>query len=72
MRTYHDVATPQKAMLPLTTVICTGAVLTGIYPAQSIFPQRDSIAASRMEEKFQGCQDSAGRPIDRFYYNKGL
>lgn len=58
--------------LPLYTLISTVAVVVGIYPAQAIFPQYDSIPVERLEPQFQGLKTAAGDPIDRFYYNKGL
>ena len=42
------------------------------YPAQAVFPQYDSIPASRCESKYQNLKSPDGRPIDTFYYSKGL
>ena len=61
-----------RATLPLYTLISTLAVVVGIYPAQAIFPQYDSIPVERLEPQYQGLKDEDGEPITRFFYNKGL
>jgi len=61
-----------RATLPLYTLISTLAVVVGIYPAQAIFPQYDSIPVERLESQYQGLKDEDGEPITRFFYNKGL
>ena len=40
--------------------------MVGIYPAQAVFSQRATIAASRLEAEFQG------KGVEEFVYNKGL
>jgi len=58
--------------IPVLTTLTMFAMIIGIYPAQAIFPQQDSIAAAKLEPQFQGLTARDGTPINTFTYNKGL
>jgi hypothetical protein len=38
----------------------------------AVWPQRDTVAVSALEEQFQGLKDKQRRPIEFVEYNKGL
>lgn len=40
--------------------------------AMAVWPQRDTVAVSALEEQFQGLKDKQRRPIEFVEYNKGL
>mmetsp|Transcript_20571 Transcript_20571/g.35110 ORF Transcript_20571/g.35110 Transcript_20571/m.35110 type:complete len:332 (-) Transcript_20571:28-1023(-) len=48
------------------------ALMLGVPPALGLFPQRESIDASSLEEKFHNITDKYGNPVKTLYYNKGL
>jgi sideroflexin-5 len=52
--------------------VCALAFIFGLPFAISLFPQEGSIAVSRLEPQFAGAVDNSGRPVDTFYFNKGL
>ena len=47
-------------------------IATGVPPALAAYPQRDSLPVERVEPEFQNRRDSAGKPIERVFFNKGL
>lgn len=62
-----------RLSIPMQALISTGAIILGIYPAQAVFTQEASIAASKLEPEFQKqpLADGSGF-VDTFFYNKGL
>lgn len=74
MHKYYRSAFHQRnpRMRMVTELAVTMAMLTiGIYPAQAVFTQTAEISASKLEPEFKGVTAN-GRPVTRFFYNKGL
>lgn len=66
---------PGPARIASTVLYIALAGLSSAYatPAcMAIFEQRSSLPVSSLEGDFAGLADSAGRPVERLYFNKGL
>ena len=64
-------ASPRLALFAEVGVV-GACIFAAVPPALGFFPQEDEIAAERVEAQFRGRRDSQGRPIDRYFFNKGL
>jgi len=47
-------------------------LMVGVPPALGLYPQRESVKATDLEEEFHHLTDKHGAPVDVLYYNKGL
>lgn len=63
---------PKLVKLGAEVAVVTAFLFAGVPPALAAFPQTDSIDASKLEPQFHGLVDRSGRPIEKFYFNKGL
>ncbi|CAN0064623.1 unnamed protein product, partial [Hapterophycus canaliculatus] len=68
----RTVSSSPRLRMALETAVVTTCLLGAVSPALAYFPQRDSLPVDTMEPKFSGLSDSAGRPVTRVWYNKGL
>ncbi|CAM9450950.1 unnamed protein product [Pylaiella littoralis] len=66
------VSSSPRLRMACETAVVTTCLLGAVSPALAFFPQRDSLSVDTLESKFSGLVDSAGRPITRIWYNKGL
>ena len=58
--------------VPLTTYLVLVSFGLGLPATVAIFPQMAEIDVSSVEMEFQGLTGKDGKPITKFYYNKGL
>lgn len=63
---------PKLARLGTEVAVVTAFLFAGVPPALAAFPQTDTIDASKLEPEFHQLVDRDGRPIEKFYFNKGL
>ncbi|CAM9426992.1 unnamed protein product [Ectocarpus fasciculatus] len=66
------VSSSPRLRMACETAVVTTCLLAAVSPALAFFPQRDSLAVDTLEPKFSGLSDSAGKPVTRVWYNKGL
>lgn len=52
--------------------VITACLWLALPLAIGLFPQMSSIPAGKLEPEFQNLQDSKGKKIETFYFNKGL
>lgn len=61
-----------RLRMPVEATVCVFAFVFGLPFAISLFPQEGSVAVPDAEDRFHGLVDSAGRPVETLYFNKGL
>ncbi|TPX31483.1 hypothetical protein SmJEL517_g05219 [Synchytrium microbalum] len=57
---------------PINLATITLSLAAALPCAVALFPQRAEISVASLEAKFRGLKDSAGRPVEKLYFNRGL
>jgi hypothetical protein len=55
-----------------STDLSVAQLVAFLPPSIAVFPQRDSMAVTDLEQQFQNLTTASGAKVARLYFNKGL